>query len=157
MTDRLASTWGERMAPCVHEAGHAVIAHVLGGRVAWVRVAPDGSGDAHIALPDPRGQVVGRLAGRPAELHYWDLVGGGPAECHPSRSDTDDRAEAWAAAQRACPGDLAAASELLAKSAETAAEMVEAHWSRIESVAQAVYESPDRRLLGSVFLSMMEA
>ena len=35
--------------------------------------------------------------------------------------------------------------------------MIDAEWTRIESVASAVFQSPNRRLLGSVFLAMMEA
>src|SRR6202789_3058926 len=101
------------MASCVHEAGHAVIANLLGGRVAFVMVAPDGSGESMTSLPDPRREVIGRLAGRAAEQRYWDRMGGGPEECHPSHSDAHDREAAWVSAQQACPGDLAAASELL--------------------------------------------
>ena len=108
------------MAPCVHEAGHAVIAHLLGGRVAFVMVAPDGSGESNISLPDPRREVVGRLAGRAAEQRYWDQMGGGPAECHPSHGDDHDREAAWTAALRACGGDPATASELLERSRGTA-------------------------------------
>ena len=120
-------------------------------------VAPDGSGESNIALTQPEREVAGRLAGRAAEQRYWDLTGGGPAECHPSHGDTDDREAAWAAAKLARSGDLGAASKLLEQSRDTAAEMVDSEWTRIESVARAVYESPNGRLLGSVFLSMMEA
>jgi hypothetical protein len=143
------------MQPCIHEAGHAVVAHLLDCRVAFVLVARDGSGESRIAATEPRCEVVGRLAGRIAEERYWDRTGGGPAECHPAHADTHDREAAWAAAQLACEGDLRAAHELLEESRATAAEMVDAEWTHIENVARAVYESPDRRLLGSVFLSMM--
>ena len=145
------------MQSCFHEAGHAVIAHALGGRVQFVSVAPDGSGLTPISLSDPKDKVVGRLAGRPAERRYCDLVGGCPPECDPSLHDCDDRREASAAAELTYPGDPRAIAELLTGSGDTATQMVEAEWSRIESVARAVYESPNGRLLGSVFFSMMEA
>jgi hypothetical protein len=119
-------------------------------------VSPNGSGESRIAITEPEREVVGRSAGRPAEQRYWDLTGGGPAECHPMHGDTDDRARAWEAAQLARPDDVSAAMALLQQSRVTAAEMVDADWDLIQSVASAVYESPERRLFGSVFLSMME-
>jgi hypothetical protein len=156
MTEALGSTWDERMQPCVHEAGHAVVAHRLGGRVAFVMVAPNSSGESRTTITEPEREVVGRSAGRLAEQRYWHLTGGAPAECHPMYGDTDDRARAWEAAQLAYPDDVGAATALVQQSCVTAAEMVDADWDLIRAVARAVCESPERRLLGSVFLSMME-
>ena len=132
--ERLGPGWSERIAPCVHEAGHAVIADVLGGVVAFVQVARgDGSGESNIRIEDPRNEAIGRLAGSAAERRYNDLVGGCPPDRHPELSDHDDRDRALAAAQRACPGDLLAASDLLAESRTKAEVMVQAEWDRIRA------------------------
>jgi hypothetical protein len=133
------------MAPCVHEAGHAVIAHILGARVAHVRVADGGvgSGDSLISTVDPRISVQVRVAGYPAELHYCEMVGDCPADRHPMHSAHDDDERAWALAQEVCPEDLAGAGALLEQARETVGKMVEREWDRIERVARALFDSPD--------------
>src|ERR1039458_3153454 len=131
-TTPLGTSWNERMAPCAHEAGHAVIAHALGARVAHVRIADGGagSGDSLISTDDPRTSVHVRVAGYPAELRYCEMVGDCPADRHPMHSAHDDNERAWALAQKVCPGDLAAAAALLAQARETVGKMVEREWDR---------------------------
>lgn len=84
-----------------------------------------------------------RVAGYYAELRYCELVGGCPADRHPTLSVHDDNERAWASAQETCSGDLPAASRLLAEARATVEERVSEEWSRIERVAIALYESPD--------------
>jgi len=67
--------WNERLAPCVHEAGHAVIAHALGVQVISLITNPDGSGQSLIKEADPRTEVKIRVAGVISELRYCELVG----------------------------------------------------------------------------------
>jgi hypothetical protein len=133
------------MAPCVHEAGHAVIGHLLGARVAYVRIAGGGagSGDSLIGTDEPRISAHVRVAGYPAELRYCEMVGDCPADRHPMHSAHDDNERAWASAQEACPGDMAAAVALLAEARETVRGMVTQEWGRIERVARALFDSPD--------------
>lgn len=159
MSESLGFTWRSRMAPCVHEAGHAVIAHALGGTIAHVRVSLDGEGrgDSFISLPNPSDQVIGRLAGLPAEQRYCDFVGDCPPDRNPSLSAHNDKEGAWDAARQAFPDDLRAASELLAQSGDTAREMVDSQWDRIQRVALALFNAPDGMLKASAFLSLVDA
>jgi len=147
------------MAPCVHEAGHAVIAHLLGARVAHVRIAGGGvgSGDSLIGTEEPRISVYVRVAGYPAELRYCEMVGDCPADRHPIHSAHDDDERAWASAQEACPGDIAAAAALLTEARESVGMMVAQEWGRIERVARALFDSPDGFLQSGLLSLLLDA
>lgn len=144
------------MAPCVHEAGHAVIAHLLGASVAGIVVNDDGSGESKIGHAKPRISVHIRVAGYIAELRYCGLVGDCPADRHPSLSTSDDNERAWASAQETCPGNLVAASALLSEAKETVATMVADEWSRIERVALALVNSPNGRLMSGPLAALLD-
>jgi hypothetical protein len=133
--------WNERLAPCVHEAGHAVIAHALGVQVISLITNPDGSGQSLIKEADPRTEVKIRVAGVISELRYCELVGGCPPDRHPTLSTSDDNERAWAAAKELCSGSLAAASTLLVNMQSDVETMVAGWWSRIERVAIALCEA----------------
>jgi hypothetical protein len=146
------------MAPCVHEAGHAVIAHVLGGRVRHVRIdtEADGSGDSEIGgIEDLRTKLIVRLAGLPAERRYCEMVGDCPTDRDPLYSAHDDKARAGVLAREVYPGDTAKASKLLKASRATAQTLVQEKWDRIESVAIALYESTDNMIKASQFRDLM--
>ena len=146
------------MAPCVHEAGHGVIGHLVGARVANLRVDARGvgSGESLIAADDPRTKVLVRVAGLAAELRYCEMVGDCPADRHPTHSAHNDNERAWASAQEACHGHMAAATRLLAESRETVTTMVAQEWGRIERVALAIFNKPDRILKNGPFLELMD-
>ena len=138
MERSLGSKWDAHIAPCVHEAGHAVIAHVLGARVIGMIVNHDGSGESKIETAEPRAEVHIRLAGYIAELRYCESVGDCPSDRHPSLSRSDDNERAWVAAQEACAGDLSAASALLNEARGTVTTTVTEEWARIERIALAL-------------------
>jgi hypothetical protein len=146
------------MAPCVHEAGHGVIGHLVGARVANLRVEARGvgSGLSLIAADDPQTSVLVGVAGLPAEQRYCDMVGDCPADRAPVHSAHDDDERAWAAAQEACPGDKAAASVFLADSRERVDALVVENWDRIVRVARALFDSPDGLLRHQRFIELME-
>jgi hypothetical protein len=146
------------MAPCVHEAGHAVIAHVLGGRIGHVRIASeaDGSGDALIeGIDEPRTKLIVRLAGLPAERRYCEMVGDCPTYRDPMYSAHDDKERAWILAREIYPGDTLKASNLLKASRATAQTLVQEKWDRIELVAIALYESEGDLVEATQFRELM--
>lgn len=107
----------------------------------------DGAGESRIRKAEPRTEVHIRSAGFAAEMYYCELVGGCPAERHPSLSKDDDDQLAWAAAQEACPENLAEASALLAQARSGVAAMVIDEWERIERLGMALWEKTDRNYL----------
>jgi hypothetical protein len=154
----LGPGWGERIAACVHEAGHAVIGHDLGGQVAIVQVDRSGNGGriSLIKADDPKVRTVVGSAGVAAELRYCEEVGGHPPDRPPKLSSSDDAERVKAAAQEACSGDEVAAAALVARSEIIAATMVAERWSRIERVALALFNTDDYVLRHRQFMDLME-
>jgi hypothetical protein len=62
------ATQAELASAAIHEAGHAVVAHVGGLRVGNVRVRGDGSGSCHFGGVDEMALISADLAGVFAEL-----------------------------------------------------------------------------------------
>lgn len=136
--------WDERLAPCIHEAGHAVIAHTLGVQVIDLHVNfGPGDGVCNIALTDLRTSIHICLSGPSAEMHYFEGADGCPAERHPLHSATTDRKQAWERAQLVYPGNLGAAQRLRNEARDVVAVMVEDHWERIERIGLAASQTPD--------------
>lgn len=150
-------SWNERLQPCIHEAGHAVVAHGLGVDVfdLWVNFG-HGSGVCNSGLTDHQTSVHVRLAGSVAELHYWNQVGGGPADRHPMHSAHDDNEKAWAEAQAAFPGDTAAASRLLDEAKTAVPVLVVENWGRIERVATAASQTTNGILKHRTLMDLLE-
>jgi hypothetical protein len=148
----------DRYQSCIHEAGHAVIAHSLGVfvRDMWVDFGP-GSGVCNTDPTDHRTSVHIRLAGPIAELHYWDQVGGGPADRHPMHSAHDDNKEAWEEAQAAHPGDPAAAKRLLREAQTTVGVMVPERWELIARIATAASMTTNGILKHRPLMELMDA
>lgn len=105
-----------RLAPCIHEAGHAAVAELLGMRIVYMQTSEDGSG---VTTPSPVGsvhltgaagdrrQIQIAVAGTAAEVRYCDLVGyPDDPGFHPMHGRHGDGERAWRAAQSACNGDL---------------------------------------------------
>jgi hypothetical protein len=154
----LGSTWDELMAPCVHEAGHGVIGHLVGALVVHLRVDPPGlgTGDTCIKPDGPLMDVLVRVAGRAAEERYCEMVGDCPADRRPMHSAIDDNEKALEAAKELCLGDIAAARNLVDQSRKIVATLVVEEWPRIERVALGLYESPDRFLKRRKFLELFD-
>jgi hypothetical protein len=89
-------------------------------------------------------------------LRYCELVGGCPADRHPSLSTSDDNERAWEQAKVACPGNLAQASRLLAEAKDAATTMVAEEWARIERLAVALCSSPGRILKSRSLKELLE-
>ena len=120
-----------------------MIAHAFGVPSIMMTVNfQDGAGESRIRTAEPRTEVHIRSAGFVAEMHYCELVGGCPAERHPSFSKDNDDQLAWAAAQEACPDNLAEASALLAEKRSGVEAMVIDEWGRIERLAIALGRRP---------------
>jgi hypothetical protein len=140
MAGELGDQWDERMAPCVHEAAHAVIAADLGVFVFEVVVAGDGEGAMTPDVCSDEQQVYTALAGSAAEMRYCKLVGFPPDPGRrPEVGRWGDHEHAWAAAQRARPDDIWEARDFLANARVTVDQKVETLWESIVRLALELY------------------
>ena len=144
----LTPPWNERVAPAIHEAGHAVMAHVQGMNVTRLFVRTDGSGEMEIS---PIGsvllhgeesairQVQVALAGAAAEYHYCELMGyPDDVGCHPMFGKEHDEQRAWRAAQDGCAGDMERAQQMVQGSRIDVDQATLRNWGVIVELAEAV-------------------
>lgn len=128
------------MAACIHESGHAVIAHWLGVHVCCVSIAKDGSGKADVADHDACAAIPIAFSGGIAEEQYCEIAPPPSAERSPYHHKHDDKQRAWKAAQTLCPDDLQQASELMGMLQLVAKGEVTRKWEAISRLAIAVYD-----------------
>ena len=119
----IAPPWDIELAPAIHEAGHAVMAHILGMKIDRVTVRKDGSGET---VPDPFGSLALNrfesavreiriaLAGPAAETRYCVLVGyPDNPDHHPDASNDHDTRRARRAAMGVSSDDEMRAFSLI--------------------------------------------
>jgi len=120
-----------------HEAGHAVISMRLGYRCLYVTIVPDGDRLGHVCCEDP---MIGDHEQK-VEHALKVLIAARLAEgkCNGSEGiwgDAEDRVRATNIALSATDGDTDRAKALLNEMIDETRQLVDAHWSDIEILAQ---------------------
>ncbi len=159
--------WSNTLAPCIHEAGHAVVAEALGMRIVHMQVSEDGSG---VTTPSPHGSehLIGEagahreaqiaLAGTAAETRYCNMVGY-PDEpgYHPVHGRHGDRERTWRAVRECCEGDDGRASRLLSELRVVVDELVARNFDVITILAIALEAAGEDGLSGNVLAEMLQS
>ena len=153
------------MAPCIHEAGHAVVAHLLGICIDCVLVTPEGAGETRLAEkgtiplspPDSdRREIQIALAGEIAETRYCEIVGlpETPGQ-HPRWGRDQDNHRAHMVSVKTVGGDYERAQELITDLRPRVEVEVERNWDQIVQLANDLYRDGNLsgpgldRILGS--------
>jgi hypothetical protein len=126
----------KREAIAYHEAGHALISMKLGYACLYVTIIPDGDRLGHVCCEDP--MVVGR--GSKIEDALKVLMAASLSEgFHRGRKswgDIEDRLVAKKLALLACNQNADQAQALINEMVCETRQLVESHWSEIETLAQ---------------------
>ncbi|MFI5399217.1 MAG: hypothetical protein ACHQ9S_27115 [Candidatus Binatia bacterium] len=112
-----------------HEAGHALVAYLLGAEVAVACVRPDGSGEVTFAAPmvDADRALVD-LAG-PLAHNIHLCPNGGTITYEPGRGTSDFESYAAMSKSLACSDDLAVAA---------VTRVLESFWPEVSAIAAAL-------------------
>ena len=126
----------QREAIAYHEAGHALISIKLGYACLYATIIPDGDRLGHVCCEDP--MVVGR--GSKIEDALKVLMAASLSEgFHRGRKswgDIEDRLMAKKLALLACNQNADQAEALINEMVCETRQLVESHWSEIETLAQ---------------------
>ena len=126
-----------------HEAGHAVMAMLLGVEVVEVSISRRSGGVTRFTGPiaDPCVHLPILLAGRVAEFYgCGDVDHDGWQE---------DRVFSEQAAYEIAEGDLAVADRIRAATLEHVRDVLATHWATVEALADQLLASPHGAILGA--------
>src|SRR3954453_19944945 len=120
-----------------HEAGHAVVSHVLGYRCMYVTIVPDGDRLGHACCEDPlMGSHDQKNEHALKVLIAARIAEGRHTGSHEIWGDGDDRVKAMNIALLAADREPGGAEALINKVIAETRQLVDQHWADIEELAE---------------------